>query len=78
MDTDKIKAMMTATVSMTCDQLTSQELAVLNIVAQLDGSPYGRIFDYEKVKALFTAADGTRMHEETKLALAEVVSRRLE
>lgn len=68
---------MILTASLTCDELTDLELSALNLVAQLGGSPHGRIFDYEKVKSLFTDAEGTRMHDETKLALAAVVDSRL-
>lgn len=64
-------------VSMSTDELTDLELAVLNNVAQLNMDPRGRVFDYDRVRALFTESDGTRMHHETKLALSAVVNRRL-
>jgi hypothetical protein len=59
------------------NDLSDIELAVLNNVAQLDQDPHGRLFDYEKVKELFTERNGERMHEETKVALADVVNIRL-
>lgn len=59
-----------------CDKLTDEELIALSLVAQFGGSPHGREFDYEKVKSLFTEANGTKMHDETKLALAVVVNKR--
>ncbi len=66
-----------ALVEVMCVDLSDLELAVLNNVAQLDGNPHNRVFDYEKVSALFTERDGTRMHDETKDALAVVVNNRL-
>ncbi len=77
MNEDKMKTMMVNIVSSTCDELTNAELAVLNIVAMLDQSPHNRLFDYKKVKSLFTENDGTRMHEETKSALVAIVNSRL-
>jgi hypothetical protein len=64
-------------VSIVCDNLTDSELVTLNLVAQLDQSPHNRIFDYKKVESLFTEQNGTRMHEETKIALTEIVILRL-
>ncbi len=64
-------------VSIVCDQLTDLELAVLNNVAQLDQSPFNRLFDYGKVASLFTEAEGTRMHDATKEMLAKCVMERL-
>lgn len=77
MKDEKMRQIMAVIVSLTCNELTDIELAVLNNVAQLDQSPHNRLFDYEKVKELFTERDGTRMHEETKIALAAVVIKRL-
>lgn len=77
MDEETMRNIMSATVSIACDELTDLELAVLNNVVQLGGSPHDRIFDYEAVKGLFTEENGTRMHEETKLALESVVASRL-
>lgn len=78
MNEKEMHRIMTASVSLICDKLTDEELAALNLVALLGGSPHGRVFDYEKVKALFTDAEGTKMHDETKLALATVVNKRFE
>lgn len=61
----------------TCKELSDLELTALNNVAQLDLDPYNRIFDYEKVKGLFTEANSTRMHNETKIVLASIVLDRL-
>ncbi len=77
MNEDKMKAVMANIVSIACDKLTDKELAVLNIVAMFDQLPHNRLFDYEKVKSLFTQNDGTKMHEETKIALAVTVNSRL-
>ncbi len=77
MNEKEMKAIMIAAVEMTCDELTDAELAVLNNVAMFDQSPHNRLFDYEKVKSLFTQDDGRKMHEETKLVLTAVVTSRL-
>ena len=77
MNENKMRRIMVTTVGMTCDELTNKELAVLATVATTDQSPRNRLFDYEKVKSLFTQNDGTKMHEETKLALAAIVNYRL-
>ncbi len=68
---------MSALVTLTCDELSDIELAVLNNTAQLDQDPHDRLFDYDKVKGLFTEHNGIRMHKETKIALANVVNIRL-
>jgi hypothetical protein len=47
---------MIGVVAITVQPLSDLELAVLNNVAQTDGDPRGRMFDYEKVKTLFTEA----------------------
>jgi len=78
MDEKTMRQIMFKSVSDTCDELTDQELAALNIVAQFGDSPFFRIFDYEKVKALFTVGDGTQMHSETKQALSAVTKARLQ
>lgn len=77
MDADKIHRAMAVLVFLITEDLTDIELAALNNVAQCDFDPHGRVFDYEKVKDLFSERDGTRMHEEVKQALATVVMRRL-
>lgn len=68
---------MTAVVGIVCDELTDQELAALNLTAQLDLDPHGRIFDYGKVASLFTEKDGTKMHQVTKETLARLAMHRL-
>lgn len=68
---------MIAMVALTCNRLSDLELATLNLTAQLNQDPYGRIFDYEEVKILFTEQNGTRMHDETKDALTAIVMQRL-
>lgn len=77
MDKNQMRVIMAAQVSLVCEELTDLELAVLNNVVQLDGNPRGRLFDYEKVKGLFTERDGTKAHDEVKVALAAVVNSRL-
>ncbi len=68
---------MAATIAVTTDDLSDIELTVLSIVAQTDQDPRGRKFNYDAVEHLFTENDGTRMHSETKIALAAVVEARL-
>lgn len=75
--TEETKQIMIAVVALTCKELSDQELAVLNLVGQLDQDPHNRMFDYEKIEELFTERDGTRMHQETKDALAVIVEQRL-
>lgn len=77
MDEQEMKKFMDISIDMETRELTNLELAALNIVAQLNEDPRGRLFDYEKVKGLFTEDNGTRMHVETKMALAIVVNERL-
>lgn len=59
------------------NELSNDELLALNLVAALDTDPRNRLFDYEQVRPLFTEANGTRMHSETKRALAQIVTQRL-
>lgn len=66
-----------AIVAIITDELDDEELAALNIVAQNDQSPYGKVFDSEIVEVLFIEHNGTLMHQQTKAALAEVVQSRL-
>lgn len=63
-------------VAMACERLTDLELAAINNMAQVDWDPQ-RVSGYEKVKHLFTEANGTRMHGDVKDALASVVLERL-
>ena len=77
MNDQQMRQIVAATVSITTNQLSDAELAVLNIVAQTDQDPRGRKFDYKLVKGLFTENNGMKMHSETKVALANVVNSRL-
>ncbi len=77
MNDQEMRQIMATTVAATTGELSDIELTVLSIVAQTDQSPHGRKFDYDAVKHLFTENDGTKMHSETKIALAAVVQSRL-
>lgn len=77
MTEEEVNKIMKVTVALVCNQLSDQELATLNLVGQLDQDPKNRIFDYEKVKCLFTENKGKTMHEVTKDALARIVMLRL-
>lgn len=77
MNEQKMRQIMTASVAMITNKLTDLELAILNKIAQSDIDPHSRALDYDKVKTLFTVNNGTRMHEETKVALDVIVNRRL-
>ena len=80
MDEQKMRQTMSIIGDMVTENLDDLELAVLNNAAQLDMDPRGRLFDYDKVKSLFDVVETNgmpRMHEETKIALAVVVNRRL-
>ena len=77
MNEQEMRQIMAATVAVITDELSDDELAVLNIVAQFDQNPHGRKFDYKLVEGLFTENNGTKMHSETKIALANVVNSRL-
>jgi hypothetical protein len=69
------KQQMQANMAAVVQDLTDEELAALNLCAQLDQDPHGRIFDYKKVSSLFT--ENGKMHTATKEALARVVNHRL-
>ena len=71
------KKAMAGVVALIVKDLDDLELAVLNNIARCDFNPKGRIFDYERVKGLFTEDNGLKMHDETKEALARVVIFRL-
>lgn len=77
MNEQEMKGIMFVNVDMITEGLTNLELAMLNIVSQLNEDPHGRLFDYDKVSPLFTENKEKRMHKETKTALAAVVNRRL-
>jgi hypothetical protein len=78
MDEQAMREIMAKTVYVCTRNLTDDELLVLSTVAITDADPHGRLFDYEKVAHLFTQDNGTRMHEETKVALFRVVSTRFQ
>ena len=71
-----VQATLRAQVAIVTNDLSDADLAALNIAAQLDYEPRNRPW-YAQVKSLFTEQDGTRMHAETKRALAAVVLRRI-
>lgn len=75
-ENDNIGGVMAAVVATIANDLTDDELRALNLCAQLGTNPRGRIFDYDTVAPLFTAANGTRMERATKEALARVVAER--
>ncbi len=77
MNEQQMRQIMANTVAVTTNQLSDAELAVLNIIAQTDQDPHDRKFDYKLVEGLFTKNNGTKMHPETKIALANVVNSRL-
>ncbi len=77
MTEEKLKQITIASVALTCEGLSDQELATLNLVGQANWDPHNRVFDYERVKGLFTEKNGTRMHQTTKDALVIVVLKRL-
>ena len=66
-----------ATTVLITNDLTNEELAVLNLVAVMDSDPHNRLFSYEKVSLLFTEANGLKMHSEIKRALSQIVTQRL-
>jgi hypothetical protein len=70
------KAIYYAVTKMTTDDLTTDELAALNIHAQLGIDPRQREW-YPKCANLFTEAQGSKMHSAIKDALAEIVLERL-
>jgi hypothetical protein len=76
MDKLQMRGTMRAAVALATQHLSDDDLASLNRVAQLESDPRGRPW-YQHVAHLFTEADGTRMNNETKDALAAVALRRL-
>ena len=66
---------MSAIVSLACKNLSDDEVLALNLAAQLGTDPRG-VLGYDKVNYLFTEQNGTRMHAETKDALAAVIVQR--
>ncbi len=63
-------------VSAATDDLTDAELVVLNGAAQAGRDPHS-IGGYPKISDLFTENGGTRMHRDTRIALAAVTLSRL-
>lgn len=76
MNEEEMRNVMVNSVSISVAQLTDLELAGLNLCAQLGLNPKDKEW-YPKVDYLFDQADGTKMHEETKIALGKVVTYRL-
>lgn len=77
MNKDSAQQYINALVTSVCSVLSDQELMAFYAVVQLDYDPHGHIFDYETVRVLFTEDGDTRLNEETKSALADVVRSRL-
>jgi hypothetical protein len=63
-------------VSAATEDLTAVELAALNEAVQTGRDPQS-LGSYPKISDLFTAEGGTRMHRETRVALAAVTLSRL-
>ena len=73
---NEISRFVIASVRMTTNQLTDQELAATYNAASANFNPKA-VMGYEKAKPLFTEADGTRMHRDTLAALEVIVEERL-
>lgn len=63
-------------VSAATEDLTLAELAALNEAVQTGGDPHS-IGGYSMISDLFTENGGTRMHRDTRVALAAVTLSRL-
>lgn len=63
-------------VSAATADLTDAELVALNDAAQIGRDPHS-IDGYSEISDLFTENGGTRMHRETRIALAAVTLSRL-
>jgi hypothetical protein len=63
-------------VSAATEDLTDAELAALNEAVQTGRDPRS-LGSYPKISDLFTAEGGTRMHRETRVALAAISLSRL-
>jgi hypothetical protein len=63
-------------VSEATEDLTDAELVALNDAAQSGRDPHS-ISSYPKISDLFTENGGSRMHRETRVALAAVTLSRL-
>lgn len=64
-----------AGVRMTTDQMTTQELVTIYMVASQKADPRG-VLGYDKANVLFTEANGTQMHAETLRALDSIIGER--
>ncbi len=76
MNEQELHGVMRSAVAVAVKELSDAELAGLNLTVQLGGDPRSKPW-YAKVKHLFDQEGGTKMHEETKAALASVVLKRL-
>jgi hypothetical protein len=74
-DEQQMQVRMAASVAMAVQDLTNEELAVLNMHAQVDWPTPDHI--YKKVSHLFENDVNGKMHTATKEALAQVVNHRL-
>jgi hypothetical protein len=63
-------------VSVATEGLTAAELATLNEAAQTGRDPHA-LDGYTQLRDLFTENGGSRMHRETRIALAAVTLSRL-
>lgn len=59
----------------TCFSLTTDELDSLYLCVITNQNPKDKnyVFDYEKVKGLFTESDGLRVHNDVKEVLRQLV-----
>lgn len=69
-------ATMAASVALACKALDDLELAGLNLAISFGSDPRN-LPQYAKIAYLFTEADGTKMHTETRRAFEAVVYQRL-
>jgi len=69
-------ALLIPIVSAATEDLTAAELTTLNEAVQAGRDPHS-ISGYLKISDLFTENGGTRMHRETRVALAAVTLSRL-
>ncbi len=61
-------------VDLACIGLSDPLIIALNKIVQADENPCDKEFYNDRVKHLFTEANGTKMHPETKRALAQKVA----
>lgn len=60
-------------ISKVCATLSIDELDSLYLCVMWDQNPKDKLFDYEKVKHLFTEGNGLRVNTDVKEALGEIV-----